>query len=371
MALLKKVRLQGFRSFKSIEVDLGRLNIMIGANGAGKSNFISFFKMLNEMMAGRFQQYIGSTGRAQSLLHCGPKMTPQGLDASLTFELGEDVDIYALRLFYAAGDTLGFAEEKLTWQKPGWPVPQVVQLGGGHQETRIDEFARQGNATAKVFRRILNRCRVYHFHDTSLTSRMRQYCLIDNSRWLMPDAGNLAAMLYGYQNSNEPVYQRIISTVGKIMGGFGDFALEPDRLNPREIQLNWRRSDSDYLFGPHQLSDGTLRAIAIITLLLQPEADLPDIVILDEPELGLHPYALEIVAGLLRAASTRTQVLVATQSQALLNYFEPTDILVAETQGTSSILRRLDADALKGWIEEDFGVGDLWEKNVIGGGPLP
>jgi predicted ATPase len=216
----------------------------------------------------------------------------------------------------------------------------------------------------------LNQCRVYHFHDTSATARVRQYGYIGDNRWLMSDAGNLAAMLYAYRERSEMVYRRIVSTIRKVMPEFADFDLEPDRLNARDIALNWRKQGADYLFGPHQISDGTLRAMAMITLFLQPENDLPDVIILDEPELGLHPHALGIVAGLMRAASLNTQVIIATQSQAFLEYFEPSEIVVVESGDGQSHFRRLKADQLQEWLE-DYSIGELWARNVLGGGPLP
>ncbi|MGA2439684.1 MAG: AAA family ATPase, partial [Tepidisphaeraceae bacterium] len=340
---------------------------------AGKSNVVSFFKMLNEMMAGRLQQFVAMSGRAQSILHFGPKVTPQ-LESTLEFEgenlAGENmVDVYRMRLFHAANDSLVFADEVLEYKKEDWQTLNRQSLGAGHQETRIEDLAAQGNSAAKVFRHILNNCRVYHFHDTSPTARVRQFGYIGDNRWLMPDAGNLAALLYSYRQKDEPVYRRIVSTIKKVMPDFADFDLEPDRVNPRDIQLNWRKSGQDYLFGPHQVSDGTLRAMAIITLFLQPDADLPDVIILDEPELGLHPHAIEIIAGLIRAASVKSQVIVATQSLTFLGQFEPSEIVVVEATAGSSDLRRLNAEHLKDWLV-DYSIGELWEKNVLGGSPL-
>jgi predicted ATPase len=164
-------------------------------------------------------------------------------------------------------------------------------------------------------------------------------------------------------------YLRIVSTVRQLVPSFGDFALEPQRFDSKSILLNWRQFDSDYLFGPHQLSDGSLRAMAIATLFLQPENDLPNMIVLDEPELGLHPQALELLLGLIRSVSYRTQVILATQSPTLLDYFEPAEIIVADLQDGASRFRRLDEEQLKDWLE-DYGVGELWQKNVIGGGPL-
>jgi len=370
MASLKRVTIKGYRSIKEADFELGPLNVLIGANGAGKSNFVSFFKMLNEMMAGRLQQYVATSGRAKSLLYLGPKVTLQ-LEATLEFETEKALDTYHMRLSHAADDSLVFVEETLAYKRQDWEGPpnRPISLGVGHQETQIGNFATRGNATAKAFRHILNHCRVYHFHDTSASARVRQHGYLDDNRWLMPDAGNLAAMLYAYRRQSESVYGRIVSTIRKVIPEFDTFELEPDRLNPKEIALNWRRVGTDYLFGPHQISDGTLRAMAITTLFLQPDSDLPDLVVLDEPELGLHPYALEIVAGLMRAASVRTQVVVATQSRTFLDHFDPSEIVVVEASGGNSHFRRLVAEELSDWLA-DYSVGELWEKNVLGGGPV-
>jgi predicted ATPase len=172
MAMLKRIDIMGYRSIKNASVEFRALNVLIGANGAGKSNFVSFFKMLNEMMGAHLQQYIGTTGRAKSILHFGPKVTPQ-VEAHLEFETDQVTDWYDLRLFHATGDTLVFAEETLRFQKTGYATPAIYDLGSGHQETRITDEVNRGNQTAKVFRHLLNQCRVYHFHDTSPTARSR------------------------------------------------------------------------------------------------------------------------------------------------------------------------------------------------------
>ena len=200
---------------------------------------------------------------------------------------------------------------------------------------------------------------------------MRRANYLHDNHWLNTDAGNLAAMLFLYRATESIAYRRIVSTVRKIMPEFDDFDLEPSRLNPNNIMLNWRKRGSDYLFGPHQISDGSLRAIAICTLFLQPEDNLSDVIILDEPELGLHPHALEIIAGLIRAASSKTQVIAATQSQSFLNLFDPSEIVTVEARDGQSIFRRLEPDQLKDWLE-DYSIGELWQRNVLlGGGPLP
>ena len=365
MPQLKSIRIAGFRSIKDMTLELRPLNVLIGANGAGKSNLTAFFKLVNELMAGRLQQHIGTTGGASANLYFGPKITPQ-LEAKMAFAVDNGTDTYRLRLFHAADDTLIFAEETLSFLQTGYSHPRDVQLGAGHRETRIGGEAAKGEPAAKTLRYLLNHCRVYHFHDTSPTSRVRQYGYFGNNRWLMPDAANLAAVLHKLKSHNETVYRRIIGTIRQIAPFFEDFDLEPTNAN--DIILNWRHRTFDLVFGPHQLSDGTLRAICLIALLLQPKEDLPILIVVDEPELGLHPYALSVIASLLREASCHTQVLVSTQSSTFLDSFEPEDIVVVERQGEATEFDRPDAKKLDAWLE-DYSLGEVWQKNVIGGGP--
>jgi predicted ATPase len=368
VAKLQRVQLAGFKSIKEMDLELRSLNILIGANGAGKSNLVSFFKMLNEMMAGRLQQFVGTTGRAQSILHFGPRVTPQ-MGAALEFEVDNGVDVYDMRLVYAAGDTLIFADENLSFSQSGFERSKVVSPGRGHEETRIGQKAVEGEPTAKVFRHLLNRCRVYHFHDTSATSRVRQYCYVGDNRWLMPDAGNLAAFLLRLRTEGDgSAYRRIVTTIQLIAPFFEDFDLEPSGPDKREIILNWRDNGSDQVFGPHQLSDGTLRAMCLVALLMQPERELPNLIVVDEPELGLHPYALNVIAALFQKAAELTQVLISTQSGAFLDNFNPEDVVVVNRVGRESRFERLNPGALEAWLDE-YSLGEVWEKNVIGGGP--
>lgn len=366
MDRLKRLTLNGFKSIKTMDIELNPLNILIGANGAGKSNLISFFKMLNEMMAGRLQQYIGISGGAQSILHFGQKITPQ-IEAKLEFEVENGLDIYQMRLFHAAVDTLIFAEETLSFLQTGWTEPRIDELGAGHRETQINQAAEEDQATAKTLRYLMNRCRVYHFHDTSSTANVRQSCYVGDNRWLMPDAGNLAALLLRFrQESGGISYRQIVQTIRLFAPFFDDFVIEPDVSN--RVILNWREKESDQVFGPHQFSDGTLRAICLITLLLQPINELPKLIVVDEPELGLHPYALKVVADLFSKASLDTQVLISTQSSSFLDYFEPEDVIAVNRDGKESSFKRQTSAELEAWLD-DYSLGEVWEKNIMGGGP--
>lgn len=370
MSFLRKIDIRGFKSIKSMTLELRPLNIMIGANGAGKSNLVLFFKMLNEMMGGRLQQFIATSGRAQSLLHFGPKITPQ-LEAIFDFAPSHGMYYrYSIGLSYAASDTLAIAKESYECsENEDLKDSSVVVSTGANPETQIVNAANHDSAIATVFYYLLDDCRVYHFSDTSPTARSRQYCYLDDNSWLMPDAGNLAAILYRLKKQNGGVsYDRIVKTIRMIAPFFNDFDLVPSVENGRDIILNWRHVESPQIFGPHQLSDGTLRAMCLITLLLQPEDELPGLIVIDEPELGLHPYALNVIASLMKKASNHTQLLVSTQSSAFLDNFSPEDIVVVDRNDKESTFRRLGEDELDSWLEE-YSLGEIWEKNVISGGP--
>jgi len=204
----------------------------------------------------------------------------------------------------------------------------------------------------------------YQFHHTGEKSLIRQRCQAENNRPLHRDGGNLAAVLLRLKRTSPRSYTRIVETIRQVVPFFADFVLEPENGT---LQLRWNEIGSENLFGAHQASDGTLRLIALVTLLSQPNQEIPDLILIDEPELGLYPQALNVIAGLLKAVSVHKQIIVATQSPSLLNSFEPDDVIVVERQGRESIFRRLDPAPLSDWLN-DYSLADLWEKNVLGGG---
>jgi predicted ATPase len=355
-----------------MDLELRPLNVLIGANGAGKSNLVSFFKMLNEMMAGHLQTFIATSGHAHSLLHFGPKVTPE-IGARLEFSVGTRPATgaaYEFRLAFAAADQLIFADERLVSED--FLTGTAAGLGSGHVEARLRTAADSPNMPDRsAIVHFLEQCRVFHFHDTSDTARVRQYGYIEDNRRLRCDAGNLAAFLLRLRDENSSAYRRIVGTFRLIAPFFDEFILHEPATgsgNGPDVILNWREKGSDEVFGPHQLSDGTLRAIGLVTLLLQPERDLPELIVVDEPELGLHPYAVEVVASLFKKASHYTQVLVCTQSPTFLDQFDPEDIVVVDRNGKESQFIRPDPIQLESWLEE-YSLGEVWEKNVIGGGP--
>ncbi len=367
MTALRTLDLFGYKSIRELQsFQFGPLNVLIGANGAGKSNLISFFRLLAWAMPvpGSLQLHVQRAGGASSLLFEGPATTPQ-LRAHLVFDTEQGTNEYAIRLFHGASDTLVFAEEKYRFRRNGHPERPWIDLGAGQKEARIIEEAQKGDQTAKTIHWLLRQCVVHQFHNTSETARMRQRWSADDNTFLKEDAANLAPFLLRLREQKPTAYTRIVDTIRQLAPFFADFELIPENGT---MLLRWRERGTDVTFGPHQASDGTLRLMALIALLLQPVETLPAVILLDEPELGLHPFAINIVAGLLRSASHHTQLIVSTQSPMLVDNLEPHQVVVVDRPGRDSQFRRLDDNELTSWLK-DYSLGELWEKNVLGGQP--
>lgn len=364
---LKEIKISGYKSLgmdtQPIDLEMSNLNIIIGANGAGKSNFISFFQMLANMMTGALQIYVGKNGSSESLLQFGSKRTKM-ISATLVFQNDKFTNTYEFSLVKAVNDTLIFAEEAISDGKKRY------ELSSGQKESFLltDEAP---SASERAVRAILSGCKTFQFHDTSSEAHIRSAANIDNNRFLMSDGGNVAAYLYMLKMKHVQYYNRIVDHVRYVMPSFYDFFLEPQILNPQWIKLQWiEKGNSEYVFGPEHFSDGTLRFIALATLFLQPPELLPQVIFVDEPELGLHPQAVDVLASMVQKATESTQVIMATQSPRLLDSFEYKDIIVAEKDRETgcTVLNRLDENDVKTWLE-DYSLSQVWEKNIIGGQP--
>lgn len=174
-------------------------------------------------------------------------------------------------------------------------------------------------------------------------------------------------MLLDLRSAAPDDYASIVRTLRAVLPWFEDFVLEAE--GQRGVLLRWRMvGRGDYLFGPGQLSDGSLRIMALVTLLLLPEDRLPRLIILDEPELGLHPAAESVIAGLIKSASRTCRVLVSTQSATFVDHFSPDDIIVVESERGESRFTRQSQEDLGKWLER-YTLGQIWSKNLIGGRP--
>src|SRR5260221_1164197 len=370
MHSLETLSLRGFRSVKELEhFTLGPITVLVGANGSGKSNLIGFFRMMNDMMQGGLQRFLQNGGGGSNFLHFGPART-RFLEAKLACRSDVGLNTYRCELTFAAVDRLMFVQEEVQFQRDGTSHPKTIPIENNEPvESALSRYLDPEDKTKRFIKWFLDKTRVFHFHDTSMTSRMRNYCDEDDAPYLRAEGGNLAAVLLRLRNEFPANYQRVVAGVNTVFPEPKDFQLEPTARNGKGLLLSWQpTSNPTEVFGPAHLSDGTLRMIALVTLFNLPEAMATWMIILDEPELGLHPAAEAYLASLIRSASTQTQVLLSTQSATLVDHFKPSEVVVAEMHEGASTFERLEDVKLNHWLKR-YTLGEAWRKNVFGGRP--
>ena len=367
MSELDWITVEGFKSIGSIRrLPLRPINVLIGPNGAGKSNFIGAFSFLNAVREGKLRNYVMRAGGADKILHFGSNTT-QHLTIHISFE--SELNQYLIKL--APDDSDGMYPEKeiaYFWNRDEHTKPYEEKLLPRKGEAGISRRRGWSPPVVEYVRGCLADWQIYHFHDTSSKSPIKKTADVDDNLYLRPDGSNLAAFLYYLCNRHEDSYDLIQRTVGLAAPFFDNFVLKPLALNEDKIRLEWSHRGSDAYFNASSLSDGTLRFMALATLLLQPASLQPSVILVDEPELGLHPYAITILASLIKQASVKTQIIVSTQSSLFLDHFQPEDVLVADRVDGATRIARLDAEKLNVWLE-DYSLGQLWEKNEFGGRP--
>ena len=374
MTQLQKITVKGFKSIHAlVDFEMRSLNVLIGANGAGKSNFIGVFRFLAALTGDNFPVDVQNWGGPDALLHYGRKVT-DAMEFEVYFAPESGVaNGYKVTLAPTQDNRLIFTREQ-SWIN-GRYGPNSYSLGAGHDVAKVtsDEVDRSKNVSRYVAGK-LKVWRQYHFHDTGDRAAVKQVHQANDTLRLKPDAATLAAYLRKLKTTPfwEPSYQRIVETIRLAAPFFGDFVIreeEPDGVAATAVELEWtERGRPDTPWKAHVLSDGTLRFICLATLLLQPPALMPDIILIDEPELGLHPYAINLLAQMLKRAAETKQVIVSTQSVELLNAMSPEDVVVAGRENGATTLKRLDPADLTDWLE-DYSLGELWKRNVLGGRP--
>ena len=349
------IEIKGYKSIKNQKIDFKNINILIGANGSGKSNFISFFEFLNRLYNRNLQEYISLKGGENKILFEGKEVTDE-IYFKAEFDNGQNGYSATIK---TGEDSLIFTDERLFFNRD-----DGKDISNYEKEARLKIT---DNYRAKYIIKYLNGFRKYHFHDTGVKSPFTQMSHIENDIYYLYENGeNLASFLYNIQRENPKVYTRIISTIQSVAPYFSDFFFQPNKEN--YMRLQWKDKFSNIIYGVNDLSDGTIRFIALTTLFMQP--DLPATIIIDEPELGLHPAAISKLAGLIKSVSAKNcQVILATQSTDLISHFIPEDILTVDQVNGESVFKRLDSASLGVWLDDyDYTVDDLWKRNIISSG---
>jgi len=366
--LFNRLTIRGFKSIMELDnFELKDLNVFVGANGAGKSNLISFFRMLRCLMDGNLADYVRENGGIGDILHNGRERTRK-----MYFEMRFGERGYRFTLNPTTADKAELSKEARFYKRSsnGW-----WELGDSNDTASllVREATKNDNTldtmcSKYVYDTIMS-WKIYHFHDTSSSAPMRSWQSIEDNETLRSDASNIAPYLFCLREEEKPKYQEILNACQVVIPYLRDFLLKEQKYGKVgedvKVNLSWRTGSSDFPMQPHHLSDGSIRFICLATALLQPNP--PSTLIIDEPELGLHPEAIRILGELINAAARRTQIIVATQSPLLIDQFGIEDIIVVNRQNDQSVFERLSKDSFDKWLE-DYSVGELWTKNVIQGG---
>ena len=371
---LESIRIRGFRSLEEVALsDLGATSILIGSNGSGKSNFIRFFEMLSWMLrSARLGEFVERCGGADDQLYGGNGTTPR-MEAELALRTASGRNEYRFSLAHVHPDRFMFADEAFRFSREGRATEAPWNhLGSGHREAAIIDAAQSQQSTdfnpvtARVIVHLLRNCAVYQFHDTSDSSNFKKRWDVEDNNNLRTHGGNLGAVLHRLEHEDNRRFESICRHITRVLPVFDRFQIDESY---GRVLLRWKAKGTDKTFGAHLTSDGSLRFFALVTLLNLPREMLPDVLLLDEPELGLHPMAVALIGNMIKALAGDLQIVVATQSPLLVDVFDLDEIIVLDLHNGSTTFRRLDPDAYREWIDDSFTPGELWQKNLLGGRP--
>ena len=374
MTKIDSVHICGFRSLADVELPgLSDATVLIGANGSGKSNFIRFFEMLSWMLRSRqLGEFVERQGGADDQLYGGNTTTPR-MQAEILLRTERGRNDYRFALSYAHPDRLIFTDEAFRFHSNTVSTEAPWQyLGSGYREAEIVEAAYSANSgdfnqrTARVIVNLLRSCSVYQFHDTSDSSNFKKRWDVGDNNVLRTHGGNLAAVLHRLEHEDIKRFETICRHISRVLPVFDRFQIEESY---GKVSLRWKAKGMDKTLGAHLTSDGSLRFFALVTLLNLPPEMLPAILLLDEPELGLHPAAVALVGDMIKALAEKRQIIVATQSPLLVDVFDLSEIVVLELRDGQTQFKRLDPDAYRVWLDDNFTTGELWQKNLLGGRP--
>ena len=361
---LDELTIKGFKSIRELNFELKNLNVIVGGNGSGKSNLLAYFKILRSLIDDDLNQYVMNSGGAGDLLFQGRKVTER-----MEFEARFGSRGFRFQLVSTPNNTCAIENEARYYHpgRSGWWELGNSSDGTSRMVAEIKNNQPDAPCSLPVYNAIAS-WQVYHFHDTSSSAGMRHYEIVQDNEVLRTDATNISAFLLQLKDQHNDNYQAILDGIRLVTPFFDDFILQPKQFGESEkVNLSWRQKGSDYPMQPYHLSDGSIRFICLATALLQPNP--PASIIIDEPELGLHPAAITLLAELIQQAAEHTQVIVATQSPALINDFSIDDIIVANREEGASTFKRLCKDDFSEWLKS-YSIGELWTKNVITGGPV-
>lgn len=369
---LEHLVVEGLGPIRRVELDLTTdITVLIGANGSGKSNLVNALELVARIWDDSFQDYLYRREGISNILFEDGEGRAEHILIELLPGFNED-DRRSGYGVILAPDLLGDSDRARIQEQ------RLFQTGSGRSDIQRSIF-RHGLrssvrqiADSEEARRyvenltpVLEGCRVFHFDDVSGDAPAKGWSTVGDDLSLRSDAENIAAYLLRVRGDHSRHYQRIVAAVRAAAPFFDDFVLEPS--SNERIRLRWRQRGLDRTFLAREASDGMLRFICLATLLLGP--DRPATIILDEPELGLHPAAIHLLAEMVRIAGRNGhKVILATQSVSLVSHFELSEIVIVDRVDGATAVHRPDEDLLKAFLD-DYSTGTPWEMNLLGGRP--
>ena len=367
---LGKLTIRGFKSIRELEdfdlefkpisgledFEQRNLNILIGANGSGKGNLIAAIQMLKAQAAGTLESYIASNGGVSALLHNGSKPANKiELEASISS------NSYKLSITPKPDGSYELAESA---------SPHIASKTEPEdaEDDRLlavqqDVAAYPSEGAKESVHQSINSWRMYHFHDTGPTAAMRRPGLIQDNEHLRPDASNIAPYLLRLRDEHPSTYKRVLYGWHHIAPFLDDPILETHKVGREtKVSLAWKAKGSSCTMQARHLSGGVMRFLCLAAALWH--KNYPPMIVVDEPELGLHPDPVDLAYELIECAARHTQVITATQSTLLLRECAIEDVVVVRRKDDQSTFEKLKHDDFKAWLE-DYSVSGLWLMNVI------
>jgi len=351
---LQRCEISGYRALRHLSVELRGLNVLIGINGSGKTSFLDIFSLLAEGARGDLRDAIRSRGGFDSLLSRfvarGKSQEAFQVELQTAPLPGKAQQTYRLRLA-TRGTGYQIDEETLSSESTQWLTRQEDRARYNDGERQIAptwDFKGQELALAQTsreyaeiewFRTRLAEVAAFGALDVGPSAPIRLPQNLDPSRRLPGSNGrDLISALYNLRAADDPAYERILDA---IRAGFPGFqGLEFPLTGAGKATLLWRERGLREGCQAYELSEGTLRFLWLVTILLSP--DRPDIVLIDEPEVSLHPELLKLLSGILQESAEHSQIFVATHSDRLLRWLEPGDLVILDRDESGTVARRGD-----------------------------
>lgn len=364
--ILERIIATNYKSFRTLDLPIKQVNVLIGANGAGKSNIQRLFGMIKSIVNQEFQAYIDKSNGSGAILHYG-HMKSDLINITIWFKHDNNLSSAYHCKLVPAEKSMKLVNETIYVRDSSKFSDPIVYCE--HDNITTESHLPHWANISDIPRQILDAIRswhIYNFNDSSALARAKQPCNLDDNLCLAPDASNLPAYLDMLRNKYPKNYDSIVQTIRMVNPSFSDFFLRRHPFIFNHVELMWKENNTDFIFNANMLSDNMLRFIFLTTLFLQPREMLPSLIVLDNADLGLHPYAIVLLAEMIHSVTVtdRTKVVLSTQSATLIDQFEHEDILLVELDHGISMVRRIDQNKIVPWLAE-YSLGELWQKNVL------